>query len=179
MSINYFFINAAILATGGTVTVTVLWLLVKSELPKYLKVNNITAAEPGKKEMTELFRLRLQAYERMIVFVERLNPSNLFIRLYQPGTSAKALQALILNEIRAEYEHNTAQQLYINSVSWTVLCKLKEDTIAMMNNAVAGLPADATGAELSRKVLEHMSSITENPYDLTLEFIKKDIHQLF
>lgn len=179
MNINYFIINAAVLAAGGTITVTVLWLLIKPELSKYLKIINSSAAETGKKEQAQLFHLRLQAYERMIVFIDRLNPANLFVRLYQPGISAKDLQAVILNEIRAEYQHNTAQQLYVETVSWNVLCKLKEDTIVMINNAVSGLPADATGTDLSRKVLEHMSGIEESPYDLTLEFLKKDIHQLF
>jgi hypothetical protein len=93
--------------------------------------------------------------------------------------SAYGLQSHILEEIRSEYQHNVSQQLYLNAASWNVLRKLKEDTIAMINNAVGGLPAEASGKDLSRKVLEHMAGIPENPYDLTLELIKQDIHQLF
>ncbi|PIG95609.1 hypothetical protein CS542_10575 [Pedobacter sp. IW39] len=57
----------------------------------------------------------------------------------------KELQAVILTEIRTEYQHNVTQQLYVSSANWNVLRKLKEDTISMFNNAVAGLPADASG----------------------------------
>lgn len=69
--------------------------------------------------------------------------------------------------------------MYVSSENWRIMSKLKEDTLAMINNAVAGLPADASGVDLSRIVLEHMAGIKENPYDLTLELIKRDIHQLF
>ena len=175
MNITYFIGHAAILATGGAITVSVLWFLVRNDLQQYLKNKHTDDTTT----QNSLFSLRLQAHERLIVFIDRINPSNLFVRLHQPGMPAKTLQTHILNEIRAEYQHNVTQQLYIASVSWNVICKLKEDTIAMINNATAGLPADATGTELSRKVLEHMAGIKENPYEMTLEFLKKDIHKLF
>ena len=63
--------------------------------------------------------------------------------------------------------------------SWNVVKKLKDDTVAMINHAVKGLPDDSNGIELSKSVLQHMATLTENPYDLTIELIKKDIHNLF
>ena len=176
MNIPYFLTLVAILAIGGSITVAFAWYLIRNEVQKYFQLKSF---EARKEERSHLLPLRLQAHERMIVFIERINPANLFIRLQQQGISARELQGIILNEIRTEYQHNVTQQLYVNPVSWNVLRKLKEDTIAMLNNAVAGLPAEASGIDLSRKVLEHMASISENPYDLSLELIQKDIHQLF
>jgi len=166
----------AVLATGGSITVAFAWYLIRNEVQKYFQLKSF---EARKEERSHLLPLRLQAHERMIVFIERINPANLFVRLHQQGISGRELQGIILNEIRTEYQHNVTQQLYVNPASWNVLRKLKEDTIAMLNNAVAGLPAEASGIDLSRKVLEHMASISENPYDLSLELIQKDIHQLF
>lgn len=176
MNIPYFLTLVAILAIGGSITVAFAWYLIRNEVQKYFQLKSF---EARKEERSHLLPLRLQAHERMIVFIERINPANLFVRLHQQGISARELQGIILNEIRTEYQHNVTQQLYVNPVSWNVLRKLKEDTIAMLNNAVAGLPAEASGIDLSRKVLEHMASISENPYDLSLELIQKDIHQLF
>lgn len=176
MNIPYFLTLVAVLAIGGSITVAFTWYLIRNEVQKYFHLKSF---EARKEERSHLLPLRLQAHERMIVFIERINPANLFVRLHQQGISAKELQAIILNEIRTEYQHNVTQQLYVNPVSWNVLRKLKEDTTAMLNNAVAGLPADASGIDLSRKVLEHMAAISENPYDLSLELIQKDIHQLF
>lgn len=176
MNIPYFLTLVAVLAIGGSITVAFAWYLISNEVHKYF---NLKSFEARKEERIHLLPLRLQAYERMIVFIERINPANLLVRLHQQGISAKDLQAVILNEIRTEYQHNVTQQLYVNPAGWNVLRKLKEDTIAMLNNAVAGLPVDASGIDLSRKVLEHMATIAENPYDLSLELIQKDIHQLF
>jgi len=176
MNVQYFLTLVAVLAAGGMITVIFAWLLTSTDIQQYF---SLKSAESRKEQQQHLLPLRLQAHERMIVFVERLNPSNLFIRLHQQGMTARELQSLVLNEIRSEYQHNVTQQLYVSTSAWNVVRKLKEDTIAMLNNAVAGLPAEATGVELSRKVLEHMASVNDNPYDLTLELIQKDIHQLF
>jgi hypothetical protein len=175
MNVQYLLTQIVIHAAGGTLMLIISWYLLKQDLLKHFK----TPAAVTNEESGTLLQLRLQAHERMIVFIERLNPANLFIRLFEQGVPAVELQARILSEVRNEYQHNVSQQLYINAVSWNVLCKLKDDTIAMINNAAATLPPDASGRDLSRVVLEHVAGIAENPYDLTIELIKQDIHQLF
>jgi len=176
MNIQYFFTQVAVHAAGGIIMVIVSWYILKSNILKYFPGKT---AEAGIEDQSVLLQLRLQAHERMIVFVDRLNPANLFIRLYEQGIPAVELQARILNEVRTEYQHNVSQQLYVNAASWNVLRKLKDDTIAMINNAAGTLPPDASGRELSRIVLEHVAGIAENPYDLTIGLIKQDIHQMF
>ena len=176
MNISHLLTEIAILACGGIITTAVAYGLVKNDFKQYLN-----SAKPDEKSQIklQLLPLRLQAHERLVVFIERINPANLLLRLHQPGISLTGLQSAILNEIRSEYQHNIAQQLYVNSDTWDVVSKLKDDTLAMINNAVRTLPEDAQGVDLSRKVLQHMANMENNPYDLTLTLIKKDIHQLF
>lgn len=176
MNLQYLLTQIVLSSAGGIVTVIVSWYFLKEDIQKMISRK---PAEEPREESNQLLTLRLQAHERMIVFIDRLNPSNLFLRLYEQGITARELHAHILNEIRSEYQHNVSQQLYLNAANWNVISKLKEDTIAMINTAIGGLPAGASGAELGKKVLEHMAGITENPYDLTIELIKQDIHQLF
>jgi hypothetical protein len=176
MNIQYFLGQIAILAAGGIITVSVGWYLIRNSVQQYRQSGGKNA---GKEDQTQLLALRLQAHERMILFIDRLNPANLFIRLNEPGIPAAVLQRVILNEIRSEYQHNVSQQLYINAKSWTILCRLKEDTIAMINNAAALLTAEASGTDLSKLVLAHMGEMEQDPYELTLGMIKQDIHQLF
>ncbi len=154
----------------------VAYFLLKSDIQNYF---NFKTLEAHKDSRSSLLPLRLQAYERLIIFIERINPANLLVRLHQQGIGVKELQNLLLNDIKAEYQHNIAQQLYVDSVSWSFVRKLKDDTIAMINNVAQGLPENATGVEISKKVLQHMSGIEENPYDLTIDHLKKDIHKLF
>jgi hypothetical protein len=169
-------IDLLVLSLGIFGALMVFYQFVKSDIQRFfdLKTNEL-----NKEGRASMLTLRLQAHERLIVFVERINPPNLLLRLHQQGIGIKELQNLVLSEIRSEYQHNVTQQLYISEVSWNVIRKLKDDTIAMVNNVVQGLPDDANGVELSKKILQHMSTIEENPYELTLGLIKKDIHKLF
>jgi hypothetical protein len=161
---------------GGIITAIVVYLLIRNDIQNYFRFKT---NDYQKENKNALFSLRLQAYERLIIFVDRINPANLLIRLHQPGIEISALQALILDEIKSEYQHNITQQLYIESISWTVVRKLKDDTIAMVNNVVQNLPEGATGVDLSKKILQHMSGIAENPYELTINQLKTDIQKMF
>ena len=168
--------NVVALAAGGIITVAVGYYFIKNDLKHYLDIRD---AEFKKEDRKQLLPLRLQAHERLIIFIERINPSNLFLRLHEQGIPVTALQAAILNDIRSEYQHNVTQQLYVSQELWEVVKKLKDDTLAMVNNAIAGLPEGAMGVDLSRMILQHMAGLENNPYDLTINLIKKDVHQLF
>ncbi|MDN3587018.1 hypothetical protein QWY86_10090 [Pedobacter aquatilis] len=176
MIIQQIVIDILTLFVGITLAFLTIYYLVKNDIHRFFNLKNI---ELNKESRAQLLPLRLQAHERLIIFIDRINPANLLVRLHQQGIDISTLQAGILNEVRSEYQHNITQQLYINSVTWNVVRKLKDDTIGMINNAVQGLPAGANGIELSKAILQHMASIDENPYDLTIELIKKDIQQLF
>lgn len=185
MNTMFFLAEFLISIVKITSIVAISWLLIRKDIRGFILLRGTDHVKQPvsdplvKEERSTLIALRLQAHERLIVFIERLNPANLLIRLHQSGMTAKDLQSVILNEVRNEYQHNVTQQLYISSDNWTILGKLKDDTLAMINNAVAGLPADATGVDLSRKVLAHLANLKDDPYMLTLELLKKDIHQLF
>lgn len=175
MSFQFFFIHVAISALGGSITVMVAYFLIKNDIQNYFRFQFLNS---NKEIKATLLPLRLQAHERLIVFIERINPSNLLLRLHQPGISLFALQNMALNEIKNEYQHNITQQLYVNVVSWQIVRKLKEDTIAMINSTVQGMPQPAEGIDLSKKILQHMSELDENPYELAINIIKKEIHDL-
>lgn len=176
MNIESLLTETAALSIAGVVTVSVGYYLVKGDIQTWFRLKS--TGQP-QNEKAQLLPLRLQAHERLIVFIERINPSNLFLRLHHQGIAVKDLQSLALNEIRAEYQHNVTQQLYVTESTWNVIRKLKDDTLAMVSNAAKDLPEHSTGIDLSRKVLQHMAGIADNPYELTLDLIKKDIHQLF
>ena len=94
--------------------------------------------------------------------------------------SAIEMQKLIITEIRAEYQHNISQQIYVTEMSWSVVKKIKEQTIGIINSAANALPAEASALELSKSVLNHLANLeSDNPYDLALSIVKKDIQSLF
>lgn len=176
MNIQQILIDVIVLFAGIFIALMAVYYILKKDIQQFFDLKNI---EINKESRVHLLPLRLQAHERLIIFIDRINPANLLVRLHQKGIDIGTLQAGILNEVRTEYQHNITQQLYVGSITWHVVRKLKDDTIAMINNAVQGLPADTNGIELSKAILQHMASIDENPYDLTIELIKKDIQKLF
>ncbi|WP_316798542.1 hypothetical protein [Pedobacter frigidisoli] len=176
MGIQQVLTDIVILFAGIFLAFMAIYYIVKGDIQRFFNLKDI---ELNKDSRAHLLPLRLQAHERLIIFTDRINPANLLVRLHQQGISIAALQAGILNEVRSEYQHNITQQLYVASQTWTVVRKLKDDTIAMINNAVQGLPVNASGVELSKAILQHMAVISDNPYDLTIELIKKDIAVLF
>jgi len=176
MNIQQILIDVVILFAGVFAALIAVYYILKGDIQRFF---NLKTIELNKETRSHILPLRLQAHERLIIFVDRINPANLLVRLHQQGIDLATLQAGVLSEIRAEYQHNITQQLYVDPVTWGVVRKLKDDTIAMINNAVQGLPAGSNGIELSKAILQHMATIDENPYDLTLELIKKDISRLF
>ena len=123
--------------------------------------------------------LKLQAYERIVLFIERINPANMLLRLNGPDYSAAELHSLIVAEIRNEFQHNISQQIYVSGAAWDVVRRLKDDTLSITTNAVKALPETATGLELSKTILAHLSRLESNPYDMGTNLIRKDLEPLF
>jgi hypothetical protein len=123
----------------------------------------------------DILPLRLQAYERLILFAERINPANLLVRLHQQGTDAEEFEQRLINEIRAEYEHNITQQLYVSDVAWSVTRQLKDNTVALIRNAGKGLQANASAKELSTVLLSHIAALDGNPYEIAVRTIKNEL----
>ena len=133
-----------------------------------------------KKQRQEFFLpSRLEAYQRAVLFMERIHPNNLVMRLHNPGLPAKMLQAEFLKAIREEYDHNVAQQLFISPLGWKMVRDAKEETIKIINIAGSKLEATATGMDLSSKILTIVGEIGELPNDIVVEQLKSELQRLF
>lgn len=100
--------------------------------------------------------LQLQAYERLVMLSERIALPSLISRVNQPGLSMKEMQLLLLENIKQEYEYNMTQQIYVSPVAWEAVKNLKEQTMLIVNQVAAAMPADATGNDLNRVLLDVM-----------------------
>lgn len=123
--------------------------------------------------------LRLQAYERMVLYLERISPNSLVMRTYKAGMSARLLQADLVKAIRDEYEHNMTQQVYVSQSSWVLLKNAKEEITRLINVAAAKLPPDANGIELSQSIFEIASKIDKLPTEIAINFVRNEAQKLF
>lgn len=79
--------------------------------------------------------LRLQAYERMTLFLERISPQNLLLRIPARSLPKKEYEALLVNSIDEEFEHNLAQQIYMSENLWNIIRTAKMATIQVIRKA--------------------------------------------
>ncbi|MBL4716175.1 MAG: hypothetical protein COC01_01160 [Bacteroidetes bacterium] len=123
--------------------------------------------------------LRLQAYERMTLFLERINPASLLIRAKGPRMTARKFHEELLSIIRTEFEHNLTQQIYLSNEVWVAIRSAKEDTVRIINTAAEGIADTAPATELSKKIFEVMMDRQEIPNQKALDVIRKEIQRFY
>ncbi|MFZ4741088.1 MAG: hypothetical protein ACOYMA_14985 [Bacteroidia bacterium] len=123
--------------------------------------------------------IRLQAYERIVLFLERISPNSLVLRVSEPNMNVMQLQSAMIMAIRLEYEHNLSQQLYISSKSWQIVKNAKEDLINVISNVAANIDKTADSSELAKAIFELTASIEKLPIEIAIEILKDEIQDLF
>ncbi len=133
-------------------TLALLWLItefnrMRDELKERAGINN------------ETLKLQLQAYERLALFAERAGLKNLVSRSNFDDNRAGSLHSSLVEDLKSEYEYNVTQQIYVTPDIWNAVTKLKDQNIFIINQLAATLTHEASGLELSKRILEY--SMTE------------------
>lgn len=118
---------------------------------------------------------RLQAYERLTLFIERMIPDNMVMRQPCADLTATALQSQLLETVRKEYEHNISQQLYVGNDVWIMVRNAKESMLQLINSCTAQLPAGSSGIALARLIIDTYNAADETTLDITLDMLKKEM----
>ena len=137
--------------------------------------------QEGKTEqMKTVLSSKLQAYERMTLFVERINPPNLIPRVLTPGLTAPILLAKLQQTIREEFEHNLSQQIYVSDHTWELIKAAKENILQVINQAGNKTGGDkANAADLAQTILISGFEKDTDPVEKALASLKKDVRELF
>ena len=121
--------------------------------------------------------IRLQAYERIVLFLERINPINLMMRVEPNSLDAQNYATLLIHTIQTEYEHNIAQQIYFTHESWEIILKAKNSIITQIRRfSIEG--EVVSGEELRTKLLQELTQ-TESASAVAISFIKEDLKRVF
>ena len=84
-------------------------------------------------------QIRLQAYERMTLFLERIKPSNL-VQKFDKELSPVEFVFLVEKNIIEEFEYNASQQLYISQDSWNNILSSKNNILQVIHNTLESSP---------------------------------------
>ncbi|MCB8963976.1 MAG: hypothetical protein H6536_02915 [Bacteroidales bacterium] len=154
-------------------------------LAGYLAIRAMIRNEANRRKTELLFGsnkitlpIRLQAYERLILLLERISPESIIVRVNKKGMLASDLQAALLGNIRAEWEHNLSQQLYVSNEAWEMVRNAKENIVKLINISSDRVNPNESAIVLSQKILETMVELDTNPVSYAVDFLKKEVKEI-
>lgn len=155
-----------------------MYLLVRSFLNKELEKRML---ELKMKNTETILPIRLQAYERMCLFLERIAPSNLVPRLNSANNSltSKELQHILLKEVRDEFNHNLSQQLYMSDEAWRSIKTAMESVIMLINQAITEVNPESKSIELAKAIVQKAMNEEHDAVEQALSFMKDEIRKVF
>ena len=120
--------------------------------------------------------LRLQAYERLALLLERISPGKILFRVQPTSEDAESYATLLIANIEQEFEHNIAQQIYVSNECWDYVKTAKNATITLIRKAVGKDEVNTTD-ELRELLLKSLMD-KQPPTDAALSYIKKEVKSL-
>jgi len=123
--------------------------------------------------------LRLQAYERFTLLLERITPQSLLMRINPQNMSAGKYHQELLNSIRQEYEHNLSQQIYISPILWETIRGAREKLVGIINKSSEEIDDTSSALILSKKIFDTYLEEDNDPVAIALKELKKEVGKLF
>jgi hypothetical protein len=123
--------------------------------------------------------LRLQAYERFTLFLERISPQSILIRVNPQDKSAGQYHQELLTNIRQEFEHNLSQQIYISPILWETIRGAREKLTGIINRSSEEIDDNAPALNLSKKIFDNYFDEQNDPVAIALTELKKEVSKLF
>lgn len=123
--------------------------------------------------------IRLQAAERVCLFLERITPNNLVRRSNPGGLSASELHSLLLVEVREEFNHNFSQQIYFSEETWEAVKRAVEDVTTLLNQSRQSLTNEATGIDMAKSIFAQSLDQKNDAIAYALKQVKSEIQIYF
>jgi hypothetical protein len=121
--------------------------------------------------------IRLRAYERIVLFLSRIDPKSLLLRFDFAGMTVLQLQQMLLQAVRDEYDHNVSQQIYISKEAWVLVVNARENLTQLINTCASQLNTQADAMELANFLLAAYVSNEQSSIDLAINYIKNEMKQ--
>ena len=134
--------------------------------------------ELKKQNHPNVINLKLRAYERLMLLLERITPSNMLLNKIQPGMTALELQNVLLNDIRKEFEHNYSQQIYVSAELWQMIIDAQENTLQLIHLCSAQCSPDETASKLATMIIQVYDSKDETAIDAAKEALKNEVNRI-
>lgn len=122
--------------------------------------------------------IKLQAYERIVLFLERISLESLLVRVSSSDMTSSQLHSALLSTIRSEFEHNLSQQIYMSPQAWEVVRNARSNMIKIINTEVEKIPGNSPGMTLSKQLLEKIMELEKEPTRAAIDYIKGEVSRM-
>lgn len=139
-----------------------------------------------KKRMHELKRaaqkeispIRLRAYERLALVLERTQPEHMLLELNINELSVMQLQQTLLRQIRQEFDHNLSQQIYVSEELWDKIILARDEVAAFVNQMAIQLPQGSTTMDYAKVLMSAYRNNGVTPHQLALQALQEEVSKL-
>ena len=126
----------------------------------------------------EISPLRMRAYERLALLLERTMPEHMLIDLNLAEMTPLQLQAHLMHTIRQEYDHNLSQQIYVSDQVWQLIENAKQQTVAFVNSIAQQMPAQSNALDYAKTLITAYRSTGDTPNDIALQALRNEARAL-
>ena len=157
------------------------WLIQYSQFRNEEKKRQFELRRESQKAISPI---RLRACERLALLLERTKPEHMLLELQKSAPEAMTtwtvgqVQQYLLQTIRAEFDHNQSQQVYVSDEVWDMIINARDQMGAFVIAIAAQIPADATAQTYAAALLTAYSSNGATPTDKALEELKNEAKEL-
>lgn len=135
--------------------------------------------ELRKENLATVTPVRLRAYERLALFLERTTPHAMLVGMVKQDMTSMDLHTVLLDSIRNEFSHNVSQQVYVSDQLWQSVVGAKESLIQLVNTCAASCEASATAAALAERIIQVYAATENTPTEIALSQLKEEIKMYF
>lgn len=130
--------------------------------------------ELKKASQKEISPVRLRAYERLCLLLERTQPEHLLMDVDMNGLSVQDLQKHLLRTIRLEFDHNMSQQIYVSDETWAKVMQARNEIAAFVNAMAIQLPKNSTAMDYAKILMTAYNTNGETPHEIALTALKEE-----
>jgi hypothetical protein len=141
----------------------------KEKMLVELKTNNTEVVLP----------IRLQAAERLCLFLERITPNNLVRRSNPSSYTINELYSILMNEVREEFNHNFSQQVYFSEETWEAVKRAVEEVTTIINLSRQNLESDGKGIDLAKSIFAQSLERQNDAILYALKQVKSEVNIYF
>jgi hypothetical protein len=119
--------------------------------------------------------IRLRAYERLMLVLERTTPATLIVSVAKPGMTNMELQTQLLSSIREEFLHNLSQQIYVSDEIWIHIRAAQESLLRLVNSCAAQCNPANSASELAERIIQVYGASEQTPTEIAIDKLKNEV----